>query len=127
MKFSLNLFSSSLRRKYFFACKIVLAANNQYPEKIRRLFRPQVATQQQPAIIQQQYPSSNQQSFNQQLAIQQRYPSNQPSSSSNHQSSSNQQQQPAIIQQPALTHPSAFIRQASARLMPAFVGYHYGC
>ena len=41
-------------------------------------------------------------------------------------SSNNQQPQLASIHQPALTQPPATVRQASARLKPASVGYHYG-
>ena len=121
--------------KDFFACKLVIAANHQHPEKIQTsslatsipeaaiiqqaVFQPQPAIIKQPAAPtnsknQQQQPETATSNSNQQQ---------QPATAT---SNSNQQQQPAFIHQPALTQPPAAVLLTSARPTPASVSYHYG-
>ena len=131
--------------KNFFAYRIVLAANNQYPGNIQRLFRLQNCLSRKSSISRKYSKTfrpassipattSNHPAINSSNQHQQ---STAATSSSNQQqqpaaatSSSNQQQQPAAAisnhRSTALTQPPSTVRQTSARLMPASVSYHYG-
>ena len=100
---SLPLSSHQYPEKFkdFFACRIVLAANHQYPGNFQRLSGQQAVFQQEPAIIQQSAAATSNSNQQQQPA------------------SSNQQQQPAKAINSSNQQPAAATSSSNHRHQPA--------
>ena len=122
-RFSLN---NPKKFKDFFACRIVLVANHQYPGKYSKTFRPAKAINS--SNQQQRSTAATSNSNHQQQPAAATSRSDQQQQPASATSSSNQQQRSTAAINSSNPHQqSAFIIPAApAQSTPTFVSYHYG-